>query len=174
MSELTEIELTFLAKKLPNEIKNIVPEYMEDFYIPENSKFPVLRLRNKNKKYEITKKTPVRPGDYSEHTEHTILLTETEFLSLTKASNRKVSKKRFKTKINGYTADVDVFVGDLKGLVLIDFEFINNKEKENFILPSCCLVDVTQERTILGGQLAGKKYEDISDWLDGMNYKKVL
>ena len=56
---------------------------------------------------------------------------------------------------------------------MIDFEFENEETKALFRIPTCCLADVTQEKFVLGGQLAGKSYADIQKKLDGFNYKRL-
>lgn len=68
---------------------------------------------------------------------------------------------------------MDVFTGELSGLVLIDFEFQSEEDKAAFTPPSCCLADVTQEDFIAGGQLAGKTYEDIRSDLARFNYSPL-
>jgi CYTH domain-containing protein len=174
MSKEVELELTFLAKFLPKEVKAASSEEMLDIYIPNNSDFPVLRLRKKGNNYEITKKTPLKLGDYSSHVEHTIPLTLKEFEALKDCSSRTVSKIRYQAVINGYKSEVDVFQRELHGLVMIDFEFDSKKDMNNFKPPDCCLIDVTQEREILGGQLAGKKYDDLRLWLAEKRYESII
>lgn len=174
MSKEVELELTYLAKFLPKEVEGESCEEMLDIYIPKYSDFPVLRLRKKGKKFEITKKIPLNHGDYSSHIEHTIPLTLEEFEALKGSSSRTVSKIRFKAMIDGFKSEVDVFQRELQGLVLIDFEFGSEKDMQNFQPPDCCLVDVTQEREILGGQLAGKKYDDLRLWLAQKKYESIV
>ena len=70
-------------------------------------------------------------------------------------------------------AEDDVFVENLAGLVLIDFEFDSIDEKSNFRMPSMALADVTQEDCIAGGLLAGKKYSDIAPELNRFEYKRI-
>ena len=173
MREL-EIELTFLAKMIPAEIKTAKPKRLKDIYIPEDSSFPVLRLRQNGEQYEITKKTPLKPGDFSGHTEHTIPLVQDEFEALKNASKRVVEKDRYTVTIDGYQAEVDIFTGKLEGLIVLDFEFNTQQEKSQFEPPACCLADVTQEKFILGGQLAGASYADIEPELAKYNYRKLL
>ena len=174
MSKELEIELTFLAASIPKEIDGVEPVYYEDVYIPEDSEFPVLRLRKMQNKYELTKKVPVSKDDFSEHVEHTIPLDKTEYRLMKGISKRRVSKNRYRVCIDGIEAEVDVFDDALKGLVLIDFEFDSEAELMNFNPPKCCLVDVTQEKTILGGQLAGKSYVSMEQWLNQVGYKKLV
>ena len=156
-----ELELTYLARELPEEIFSTKPTKMTDVYVPESSEHPRLRIRRKGEGYEITKKVPVSEGDSSKHLESTIPIDKDEFKALAKSSSKQVSKYRYNVVIDGSPAEVDVFDGDLSGLVVIDFEFNDEISKSKFTPPDCCLVDVTEEMFIAGGILAGKKYEDI-------------
>jgi adenylate cyclase len=169
----TEIELTYLAKELPPELASVKPQKVVDIYIPQDSSFAVLRLRQYGKTYEITKKTPLRNGDYSAHLEQTITLDKDEFEALKSSSNKIVEKNRYTMIIDGHLADVDIFTGPLEGLVVIDFEFDTVEHKKAFTPPSCCLADVTQELFVRGGQLAGCSYQDISSALKRYNYKQL-
>jgi hypothetical protein len=173
MSQQLERERTFLAKELPQEIKTTEPTRIVDIYIPDTPAHSHLRLRQNGKTYEITKKTSVAAGDASEHIEQTIPLTEEEFAVLSRCSAKRVAKDRYRVVIDGILAEIDVFIEDLAGLVLIDFEFDTEDEKDNFIPPSIALADVTQENFIAGGLLAGKTYDTIAPELARFCYKKL-
>jgi hypothetical protein len=173
MSQQLERERTFLAKELPQEIKTTKPTRIVDIYIPDTPAHSRLRLRQNGKTYEITKKTSVAAGDASEHIEQTISLTEAEFATLSRCSAKRVAKDRYRVVIDGTLAEIDVFMEDLAGLVLIDFEFDTEDEKDNFIPPSIALADVTQENFIAGGLLAGKTYDTIAPELARFCYKKL-
>lgn len=173
MSQQLERERTFLAKELPQEIKTTEPTRIVDIYIPDTPAHSHLRLRQNGKTYEITKKTSVAAGDASEHIEQTIPLTEEEFAALSRCSAKRVAKDRYRVVIDGILAEIDVFIEDLAGLVLIDFEFDTEDEKDNFIPPSIALADVTQENFIAGGLLAGKTYDTIAPELARFCYKKL-
>ncbi len=67
-----------------------------------------------------------------------------------------------------------MFQGDLKGLVVVDFEFDSIEEKDSFEMPDFCLVDVTQEDFIAGEMICGKFYEDIESELNRFDYKKLF
>jgi CYTH domain-containing protein len=168
-----ELELTFLARTLPTELQNARPEKMVDVYVPATAAHPCLRIRRKGARYEITKKIPVDDRDSSRLSEQTIPLDEAEFTALCKASGKTVEKDRYNLMIEGHTAEVDVFTGELKGLVLIDFEFETEEAKQAFAAPDCCLADVTQEAFVAGGMLAGKKYADIQDELAKYKYQSL-
>ena len=169
-----ELELTYLARMLPAELATAAPVKLMDVYIPEaldvHSK---LRLRQKGDAFEATKKVALREGDASAHTEYTIPLSSLEFDALAAASGKRIVKNRYRVTIDGYSAEVDVFEGELKGLVLLDFEFASEAEKQRFTAPACCLADVTQEDFIAGGNLAGRVYDDIRGDLDRFGYQPL-
>ncbi|HSX32479.1 MAG TPA: hypothetical protein VLF43_04395 [Candidatus Saccharimonadales bacterium] len=171
---LVEYELTYLAREIPIEIRQAQPLRMVDFYVPEDQALhPHLRLRRKGKGYEITKKLQVTEGDASVHTEQTIPLDQTEFESLSSGHSRIVEKDRYEVIINGRPAEVDIFSGKLTGLVMIDFEFLSEADKQAFTPPSCCLADVTQAEFVMGGMLSGKSYDDISTKLTELGYQPL-
>lgn len=171
-----EREFTFLVNNLPADLDEFPSKIVEDNYIPASSKHPILRLRRNDEKYMITKKCPVdstdggETGDSSRQIEQTIPLTKVEFDFINNLDGKRVKKRRF----NYRGAEIDVFLGELSGLILADFEFADEKEMEKFAKPDWCGADVTQERLIAGGILAGKSYADISAELsEKYNYKAV-
>ena len=121
----------------------------------------------------MTKKEPIGEGDMSHQEEQTIVLTEKEFLELSNTDGKKIHKTRYDYDYNGRKAEIGVFQGDLKGLVLVDFEFDSVEEKDDFGIPDFCLAEVTQELFAAGGMLCGKSYEDIAKHLEGLGYRKI-
>jgi CYTH domain-containing protein len=171
--EEIELELTFLAREIPKEIEKYTPKRIIDIYIPEKAAHAHVRLRQKDDKYEITKKMPIVEHDASSQIETTISLTKEEFEALSGLSNKRIVKDRYNLWVDGYFAEVDVFRDSLAGLVLIDFEFRNEDEKRSFLMPKIALADVTQEEFVAGGFLAGLSYTDIISNLERFNYKKL-
>lgn len=133
-----ELERTFLAKQIPDGLKNCKFKEIRDIYIPKViEKHAPIRIRKNGDKYEITKKSTIVEGDHSQLLEENISLTREEFLLLDKEiSGRRVSKTRYYYPVNGRIAEVDVFSDALIGLVLIDFEFSSVEEKDAFKPPS--------------------------------------
>lgn len=169
-----ELEYTYLAERLPEELKGVVPKRLIDVYIPEATHtHPHLRVRKRGDIYEITKKSPLHQSDSSVMVEQTIPLDQVEFEHLSKASTVRIVKDRYNVMINNYPAEVDVFQEGLRGLVLIDFEFATVDEKRSFVAPKICFADVTQEDFIAGGLLAGKTYVDIEDDLKRFGYEPI-
>ena len=172
--ESLEFELTFLARALPEGLANWPSMRLTDVYVPANPVMhPRLRLRQKGEAYEITKKVPLNSADASAHTEITIPLSPDEYRDLAGLNGRRVEKIRYSGLIDGNPAEVDVFVGALQGLVLIDFEFSDREQLEKFVVPRICLADVTQEEFIAGGMLSGKGFADIESRLRDFGYEPI-
>lgn len=168
-----ELEKTYLAKEIPKGLFNSPFKEIIDNYIPASIAHPNLRIRKKGNKYEITKKEWISENDFSEQLEHTIKLTEAEFETLKKVKGKKVRKYRYYYNHNGIQAEFDVFKDGLNGLMLVDFEFSEVSDKNNFQMPDFCLADVTQEEALAGGMLCGNRYSDILPILKKYGYKKL-
>lgn len=173
MATEIEYEKTYLAGRLPEGLDLANSVLIRDTYIPQVANHAVLRLRAKNDQYVITKKTIMRGTDSSTMKEETIPLTASEYAALKSCSNKDFVKRRYFITIEGRLAEVDVFEEKLAGLVVIDFEFGSEEEKERFAMPEICLADVTQEEAIAGGFVAGKSYSDIEAALAQYGYKKL-
>lgn len=170
---MIELELTYLAKSLPDNLVRCESKEMVDLYIENGTDHADLRVRKSGDVYELTRKTPVAEGDASAQQETTIALNEAEFESLSGVHARRIEKTRYYVAHEGRTAEFDVFKGELAGLVVIDFEFATEAEKAAFVRPDFCLADITQERFIAGGVLAGKSYADIESELDRFSYQSL-
>ena len=168
-----ELEKTFLLKEIPDSLKNCKSVEIFDIYIPQSLPHPILRIRKKGDIYEMTKKEPVSRTDSSEQKEQTISLSKEEFFELALLEGKRLRKIRYFYPLKNGIAEIDIFLDDLMGLALGEFEFNTPEEKEKFAMPNFCLVDVTQEKFIAGGWLAGKKYSDIELFLTKYNYKKI-
>jgi CYTH domain-containing protein len=169
-----ELELTYLARFLPDGLQDCQVKPMVDIYFPASSPHPVLRVRQRGDMFEITKKTVASGTDSSNMLEQTIPLTQEEFAGLTANSGKRVAKMRYEYPYLNYTVEIDVFAEALAGLVLVDFEFANRDEQLAFTMPDFSLAEVTQEAFIAGGMLAGKAYSDIAGQLAKFGYQPLL
>jgi len=167
-----ELEKTFLLKYIPEKLKNCKSVEILDIYIPKVVEHPILRIRKKGNIFEMTKKAPVK-DDSSEQGEQTIPLSKEEFSELSKLEGKRLRKIRYYYPVDDKTAEIDFYLDDLEGLVLVDFEFNSIENKAKFIMPDFCLADITHEKGTAGGILAGKKYSDVQPTLDKYNYKKL-
>ena len=168
-----ELELTYLARELPEGLAGSPSKIITDVYFPEQLAHPTLRLRQNGDSYEMTKKVIAEGTDSSHQLEHTIKLDQAEFDALAHAPGKRVTKRRYYYPYQGLTAEIDVFEGGLKGLVEVDFEFTDRDTQLAFKMPDFCLADVTQEAFAAGGMLAGKSYKDIEKHLAKYGYKPL-
>ncbi len=169
-----ELEKTFLLKYKPERLERCNSVEIIDIYIPKSAEHPNLRIRKLGEKYAITKKQLINGNDSSEQTEETIPLSSEEFKELTLLEGKRFRKIRHYYPFKGLIAEIDIYLDDLKGLGIVDFEFKKREEKDSFKMPEFCLADVTEEKFCAGGILAGKKYEDIEPFLKKYNYKKII
>jgi CYTH domain-containing protein len=169
-----ELERTFLLKYKPEGLDRCKSVEISDVYFPQSVEHPVLRLRKKGDKRELTKKFPIDGKDSSEQEEHTIILSEKEFEEFFKLEGKELRKIRYYYPVGGLTAEVDVYQDKLRGLCVVDFEFKTKEQKNKFLMPNFCLCEVSQDKTFAAGLLAGKKYGDIESFLKSLNYKKKL
>ena len=169
-----ELERTFLAKYLPKDLDKFPSKQMQDNYLPKQARHPILRIRKNGERFTMTKKYPKSQGDTSIMIEETINLAQEEYNALQQINSKIHKKIRYQYQTNiSKICEIDIYQDTLKGLVVIDFEFNNIEEKNNFIPPDFCLVEVTQEEFIAGGYLCGKSYEDIQEKLEKFGYKKL-
>lgn len=170
MSEL-EIEVTYLLDFLPQDLNKCPHDDILDIYLTNSES--QIRLREKNNEYHLTKKTKVNNNDASVQHEQTISLTEEEFNLFRSLSGKELSKTRYYYEYEGLKMEIDLFNGKLAGLALAECEFPTEREKNTFIKPDFCLIDVTQQEYISGANLAGKSYVEIEDNLSAFGYKKI-
>jgi CYTH domain-containing protein len=175
-----ERELTFLIERLPADLDKFPSKIIEDNYVPAGAKHPVIRIRRNGDKLMITKKYPmdstddITAGDSSRQVEHTIELTRPEYDALNSYDGKRFKKRRFAYEIDGYAAELGVCLGELKGLVLIDFEFDSDEAMRKFKKPDFVGAGITHDETLAGGMLCGKSYADIAGHLRSKyNYEPV-
>lgn len=171
---MIELERTFLAKAVPGDLYAQPHTRVVDLYVDNGTGHCDLRIRQIGDVFEITRKRPTHGTDSSKQEEQTIVLEKTEFESLSTARGPKIEKTRYYFPFGELIAEVDIFEGDLAGLVLVDFEFKTEAEMRTFTMPNFCLADVSQEAFIAGGVLVGKSYADIAAELEKYNYHKLL
>jgi CYTH domain-containing protein len=78
---------------------------------------------------------------------------------------KKFIKRRFAYEVDGRAAELDVYLGSLTGLAVIDFEFDSDAAMANFQKPEFAGADISHDETLAGGMLCGKSYADIAEYL---------
>ncbi len=157
---MIEIEKTFLVKNIPTDLSIYKSFKIKQGYL--SSTHPVLRIRQKDDKYEITKKIPLKPNDFTAVEEINIPLTKDEFDKFWSLTEKSLQKTRYLIPLlNNLTAELDVFDGELTGLSWVEVEFSSLKEMDNFQKPDWFGKDITQEDFAANSFIAGKTFEEI-------------
>lgn len=74
----------------------------------------------------------------------------------------KLMKDRYKIPIeNGLVAELDIFKGELEGLVVVEVEFENLEQADNFIPPKWFGSDITENTIYFAESLITKSYSDL-------------
>jgi CYTH domain-containing protein len=76
-------------------------------------------------------------------------------------SANEIRKNRFPFEFGGRHFSIDMFLGDLLGLVLAETSFEDDAEMAEFPLPPFASVDVTNNPTFSGGRLCELNFEDV-------------
>jgi CYTH domain-containing protein len=169
-----EIEVSYLPTRLPQGLDQITPKRITDMYLSDDTDLlSKLRLRQKGDSYEMTKKVTPDPTHLSVQHEYNISLTEAEFTKLRSVHGREVIKDRYFMPLGNHTVEVDVFKGDLEGLILIEVEFSSEAQRDAFTPPEYFGADVTEENFVAGAYLAGKSYTDIQPELQRFGFQPL-
>ena len=84
---------------------------------------------------------------------------EAEILSV--FDTNEIRKNRYRFEFAGRIFSVDMFLGDLFGLVLAEVSFETDEELDNFPKPPFALADVTNEPLFTGGRLCELTFSDV-------------
>lgn len=170
MQEL-EIEKRFLvpAEKIEELMRMAIADskqMMNDVYVPNGDAHKDLRLRQKNDEFVITRKRPLMEGDSTKMMETSIPLSSEEFFALAAGIESNVEKTRYIVNVAGWQGELDIFSGRHTGLAVLEFEFKDDEDLDDFINNhKLDLIDITNEEWLAGGRLAE---------IDGSELKKKL
>lgn len=87
--------------------------------------------------------------------------TEAEVLSVFEANE--IRKNRYYFEYEGRRFSIDMFLGDLFGLVLAETSFETDEEMQAFLKPPFALADVTNVEIFTGGRLSELTFADLRD-----------
>ena len=161
-----ERERRFLLQDLPEGLSRADPHVqITDNYITGTR----LRLRKvrdpKTNKWTIkfTQKFAPDPRDLSRTIITNTYLNALETESLAISDANEIRKNRYHFDYEGHTFAIDMFLGDLFGLVLAEVSFASDAEMENFLPPSFAIAEVTNNETFSGGRLSELTFADIKE-----------
>ena len=150
-----ERERRFLLAGAPDAAEGARVLHIEDHYVQSTR----LRLRRvlqdgHDPIYKLGQKIRLDPGDPSTVAHTTLYLDRAEYDALRDLPGQPLTKTRTLSEWHGVTIAVDVFAGELEGLVLAEIEL-----SENDAIPSVAWLlardEVTDDECFTGGRLAG-------------------
>jgi len=151
-----ERERRFLLRELPPDL-SLTNEHAQitDNYVTGT------RLRLRKSRWvatnewtlKLTQKHAPAPPDFSRTLITSIFLNEYEYEVLSIFEGNELRKNRYPYEHEGRKYSVDVFLGDLRGLILAETDFDDDKEMDDFPTPPFALMDVTRDEMFTGGRL---------------------
>jgi CYTH domain-containing protein len=159
-----ERERRFLLNDLPEGLTRTDPHMqITDNYIT-GTRLRIRKVRDpRTNKWTVkfTQKFAPDPKDLS----HTIItntyLTALEADTLSVFEANEIRKNRYYLDFGGRRFSVDMFLGDLLGLVLAETSFETDDEMKRLQTPSFALADVTNNEIFTGGRLCQLTFDDI-------------
>src|SRR5258706_10954107 len=115
---------------------------------------------------KFTQKFAPEPSDLS----HTIItntyLNAIEADTFAVFEANEIRKNRYPFEFNGRSFSVDMFLGDLFGLVLAEISFETDAELAAFSKPAFALLDVTNIEMFTGGKLSELTFADMRNEIE--------
>ena len=110
---------------------------------------------------KFTQKFAPNPQDLSRTVITNVYLNAQEAETLAIFEANEIRKNRYPFEFEGRKFSIDVFLGDLFGLVLAEVSLDTDEELESFPKPPFALADVTNNEVFTGGSLSQLTFEDI-------------
>jgi adenylate cyclase len=146
-----EIERKFLVTSLPEAIDRHPHERIIQGYLVVGVDGSEVRLRRKGQRYFET----VKLGRGEVRSELEIELTAAQFDTLWEAnSGRRIEKTRYEVPQEGRIIEVDVYHGELAGLVIAECESASAEESRRFVPPEWFGKEVTDDPAYKNQSLA--------------------
>ena len=167
--ERVERERRYLLRALPPGLELTAPHaQITDNYITGT------RLRLRKHRWvptnewtlKLTQKHAPQPPDFSRTLITSIYLNEYEYEVLSVFEGNELRKNRYPYEHEGRLYSVDVFLGDLRGLVTAETDFDDDEEMDAFPPPPFAHADVSRDELFTGARLVGLTAEDLSAELE--------
>src|ERR1044072_9363975 len=112
---------------------------------------------------KLTQKFAPDPGDLSRTIISKTYLNATEAEALSVFDTSEIRKNRYRFEFAGREFGVDMFLGDLFGLVLAEVSFDRDEELDNFPKPPFALADITNDPVFSGGSLCELTFAEVKE-----------
>lgn len=159
-----ERERRYLLRDLPEGMTRADPHLqITDNYLT-GTRLRIRKVREpRSNKWTVkfTQKYAPDPNDLSRTVITNTYLNALEAEVFASYNTNEIRKNRYLFEFEGRKFSVDMFLGDLFGLVLAEVSFETDEELDNFPKPSFALVDVTNEPLFSGGRLCELTFSDV-------------
>jgi len=159
-----ERERRYLLRDLPEGMTRADPHLqITDNYIT-GSRLRIRKVRDpRTNKWTVkfTQKFAPDPNDLSRTILTNTYLNALEAEILSVFNSNEIRKNRYPFEFEGRKFGIDMFLGDLFGLVLAETSFDTDEELDNFLPPPFALADVTNEPLFSGGRLSELTFSEI-------------
>ncbi len=138
-----------------------------------------LRLRNvrdpRTNKWivKFSQKFAPNPQDLSRTMITNTYLNAIEAESLSIFEANEIRKNRYPFEFEGRQFSVDMFLGDLFGLVLAEVSFESDEELDRFPKPPFAVAEVTNNEIFSGGKLCELTFEDVRKHVQQSGFRKA-
>lgn len=163
---LIERERRYLLEDLPEGLTRASPHVqITDNYIT-GTRLRIRKVREPRLNKWVVKFTQKFAPEETDLS-HTIITNlylnaqEAEVLSVFEANE--IRKNRYKFDYEGHTLGIDMFLGDLFGLVLAEVNFEDDEQMSNFEMPGFALAEVTNNPLFTGGRLSELTFADLRE-----------
>ena len=161
-----ERERRYLLQDLPEGLTRADPHLqITDNYI-SGTRLRIRKVRDpRSNKWTVkfTQKFAPNPADFSRTIITNIYLNALEAETLAMFDANEIRKNRYSFEFEGRRFSVDMFLGDLFGLVLAEVSFETDDELENFAKPPFAIAEVTNNKLFTGGELSQLTFSDIRE-----------
>jgi CYTH domain-containing protein len=160
-----ERERRYLLRDLPDGLSRTDPHLQITDNYMTGTRLRIRKLREpRTNKWTVkfTQKFAPDPNDLSRTiiTNTYLNALEAEVLASVFNSNE-IRKNRYPFEFEGRKFSVDMFLGDLFGLVLAEVSFETDEELDNYPTPPFALADVTNQPLFTGGRLCELTFSDV-------------
>jgi CYTH domain-containing protein len=159
-----ERERRYLLNDLPNPMSRM--DYhlqITDNYIT-GTRLRIRKVRDPNTNkwiVKFTQKFAPDPANLSRTIITNIYLNPIEAETLSVFEANEIRKNRYPFPFEGREFSIDMFLGDLFGLVMAEVSFETDEELDNFPMPRFALAEVTNNEIFSGGKLSVLTFADI-------------
>jgi len=159
-----ERERRYLLRDLPEGVTRADPHLqITDNYIT-GTRLRIRKVREpRTNKWTVkfTQKYAPDPNDLSRTIITNAYLNALEAEVLSVFDTNEIRKNRYPFEFEGRKFAVDMFLGDLFGLVLAEVSFETDEELDSCLKPPFALADVTNEPLFSGGRLCELTFSDV-------------